>query len=540
MRKPIATILLAAIVFFQPYAQYANVWTPRLAPLVLPQYMQIPVQDASGDGGAAAAPQGEQLRIGHYVQVEQRPVYTGLYDYDIDNQAAVGSALRRRRVVGSQPVPSSNGRRRQAVVVDGVYDYDYTAVVTNIGGAVSNVTATLTSVNPRVEVVEGVLRFGNVGAMSAKVSDGDTFTIRRSALEPLDPDDLFWEIAYDTAPPATPTADAGSDQVVEAGATVVLDGSKSVGGAGGGPVTYRWTIVEKPEGSHATLSDPTAVRPEFRADVPGRYVVELVCSDGTGDSAPSSVEVTIGAVKPTTRAGEDQAAAVGATVALDGSGSTTLNGVPLTYAWELVEKPAGSAAELSDPAAVTPTFVVDLPGSYKFRLVASDRFMAGDPDLVEVSTMTLAPMADAGRAQRVAVGETVHLDGGGSRGLNGLPLDYAWALASKPAGSAAELHDADTARPWFVADVPGDYVAQLTVSDASPAASAPATVLVSTNDLPPVADAGEDQEVEAGVAAQLDGGASSDPQGYPLTYLWSVLAGSWDTSWTPTATTTAS
>jgi len=36
----------------------------------------------------------------------------------------------------------------------------------------------------------------------------------------------------------------------------------------------------------------------------------------------------------------------------------------MTYAWTLTAKPAGSAAALSNPTVVNPTFVIDKPGSY--------------------------------------------------------------------------------------------------------------------------------------------------------------------------------
>ena len=42
-----------------------------------------------------------------------------------------------------------------------------------------------------------------------------------------------------------------------------------------------------------------------------------------------------------------------ALVNLDGSGSTDVDGDPLTFEWSLTTVPAGSAAAISDPALVT-------------------------------------------------------------------------------------------------------------------------------------------------------------------------------------------
>ncbi|MGI9303021.1 MAG: PKD domain-containing protein [Gammaproteobacteria bacterium] len=71
----------------------------------------------------------------------------------------------------------------------------------------------------------------------------------------------------------------------------------------------------------------------------------------------------------------------------------------------------------------------------------------------------------AGSDQRVVVGETVQLDGSGSMGPDGDPLTFEWMLVSVPEGSAATLSDSTAIQPTFVADLAGDYVAQLVVND---------------------------------------------------------------------------
>ncbi len=57
------------------------------------------------------------------------------------------------------------------------------------------------------------------------------------------------------------------------------------------------------------------------------------------------------------------------TITLDGGNSYDPQGAPvLTYTWQLLEKPAGSAAGLSDSSAVSPTIIFDELGRYRVTL----------------------------------------------------------------------------------------------------------------------------------------------------------------------------
>jgi hypothetical protein len=316
-----------------------------------------------------------------------------------------------------------------------------------------------------------------------------------------------------------PSADAGPDQTLAVGSTAVLDGSGSTD-ADGDELSYAWTLQSAPPGSQAALSDPTAVDPTFTLDVPGTYLAQLVVHDGTASSAPDSVAVTTENSPPVADAGPDQTVAVGQTVALDGGGSTDVDGDALSYAWTLLSRPPGSAAALSDPVAVDPTLVADVAGSYEVQLVVSDGLAGSAPDTVLVTTRNSPPVADAGPDQSVPVGTQVALDGSGSTDVDGDALSYAWSLNTVPSGSLATLSNPAAVAPTFVVDLPGSYVAQLVVDDGA-AASAPDTVVVTTDNAAPVADAGPDQTVVAGQLVTLDGTGSSDADGDPLSFRWS-------------------
>jgi hypothetical protein len=65
----------------------------------------------------------------------------------------------------------------------------------------------------------------------------------------------------------------------------------------------------------------------------------------------------------------------------------------------------------------------------------------------------------------VIVGRTLVLDGLSSYDPDEDPITYSWRLLSAPAGSAALLVDATTARPSLAPDVEGSYVIELVVND---------------------------------------------------------------------------
>ena len=136
------------------------------------------------------------------------------------------------------------------------------------------------------------------------------------------------------------------------------------------------------------------------------------------------------------------------------------------------------------------------------------------------------PVANAGTNQNVYEGATVTLSGSGSSDPDGDPLSYSW---TQTAGPSVTLSGAGTVSASFTAPTTGsivNYTFQLTVDDGNGGTDTDTvTVTVTPSNFPPNANAGQVQGVVFGATVQLNGSASSDPDGDPLTYSWTQTGG---------------
>ena len=219
---------------------------------------------------------------------------------------------------------------------------------------------------------------------------------------------------------------------------------------------------------------------------------------------------------------------LGAGVTLDASTSTDADADVLTYVWTLSSKPAGSTAALDSGSSAKPSFVADVSGTYVVSLVVSDGKAQSAAVSVSVTATAsnAAPVANAGAGQSVVTGALVRLDGSASADANtGDTLTYAWTLSTLPAGSTATLADASSVAPSFTADRAGSYTATLVVNDGHvDSAAATVSIVASSANAAPVANAGTAQSVRARTVVTLSGAASSDANGDPLTYTWTLTA----------------
>lgn len=257
------------------------------------------------------------------------------------------------------------------------------------------------------------------------------------------------------------------------------------------------------------------------------------CGGGGSDDGPSRTA-------PVAKAGAAQTVKMGSIVTLDGSASVNgSEGGTLAYTWSMTQQPPGSGAILSAADVMQPRFTADLPGSYKASLTVSDNTGASAPDTVTITATTDVPVAIIDAPSQASLGQTVILDGSGSVAPTGSTgsLQYQWTLLV-PEGSKAILSDAAAAKPSFVADKEGRYLATLSVSHNGQVSEArQLEVNIKTTNRPPVPVAkvltvggkavtpSNDKPpyqytFERGVPVVLDASGSTDPDGDTLNYRW--------------------
>lgn len=186
---------------------------------------------------------------------------------------------------------------------------------------------------------------------------------------------------------SAPIANAGMDQAVRSGETVLLDGGESFDdNTATATLIYAWSFSSKPAGSNAALVGANTSTPSFVVDTPGTYVVQLIVTDEGGlSSAADGVLISSNNLAPAANAGGDMLAVVGGLVTLNGSASSDPELDPLIFAWTVASAPTGSTALLNAASSQNPTFVPDVEGTFLIELVVSDLFGPSSPDAVTIT-----------------------------------------------------------------------------------------------------------------------------------------------------------
>jgi hypothetical protein len=319
-----------------------------------------------------------------------------------------------------------------------------------------------------------------------------------------------------------PTADAGSDQVLDAGTAVILDGSASRD-PNEDPLRFSWRQVQ---GDPVQLQGADRAKASFVTWNSGVFRFELVVCDAELCSAPDSVQVVVHGTNhvPTAVAGPDLTANVFETVVLDGSASSDPDGDALAFLWTQVEGPEQVALEGSAEAKAR--FEPRKAGLYRFELVVTDGEDASPPDSVTVTVLDAnrRPVALADAPATARMGDWVPLDGSRSYDPDRDPLTWQWTQIR---GTRVTLAGADSPVAGFFALQEGTVEFELVVLDRQVASSpARVSIVVEGANQVPTANAGEDRTGAPGERVCLDGSESFDPDpGDTLAYSWLQISG---------------
>jgi hypothetical protein len=228
---------------------------------------------------------------------------------------------------------------------------------------------------------------------------------------------------------------------------------------------------------------------------------------------------------PVADAGPDQVVDEAQVVTLSGVNSRDADDGIAVFQWRQIQ---GVSVSLSTPDQEMSTFIapdVEAAGqALAFELTVTDSkgATAKDTCIVNVTWVNQVPKANAGIDQTVTEGSLVTLSAAASAdsdvGLSG----YSWVQVQGPQVS---LSDPQSASPRFTAPDVGpqgaSLIFELTVTDAGGLQDTDTCkVTVTWDNLEPAADAGSDQQVEAGTEVTLDGSQSMDPDGSSLLYQW--------------------
>ncbi|MCB9933829.1 MAG: S8 family serine peptidase [Planctomycetes bacterium] len=286
---------------------------------------------------------------------------------------------------------------------------------------------------------------------------------------------LALELDYDTVNPPPnqpPTANAGTDQTVNEGATVNLNGAGS-SDPENDPLTYQWVRLSGPT---ITIVNSNTATPSFTAPQVAStqvVVIQLTVDDGQSNQDTDTVSITINDVPapnnpPTANAGVDFSVTEGNQGTLNGTASSDPDSDPLSYSW--VEF-GSSWVTLQNANTANPTFIAPMVSSafiITFELTVDDGRGGSDTDTVVVTVLDSAvnnpPTASAGPDAYTAFAAVTQLDGSASTDPENDPLTYNWAQIG--GANVVTLSGANTATPTFTAPGVDDVlVFQLTVDD---------------------------------------------------------------------------
>jgi len=342
--------------------------------------------------------------------------------------------------------------------------------------------------------------------------------------------DNYVRCVHDFSPPI---AKSGNDIITSEGASIIFDGSASYD-PDGSIVSYAWFVRTKFQ-SQVISTAASFSKSDLTV---GRHVIVLVVTDNLGLTSEDEIIVTVNGASntpPIADSGVNQTVGKGHPVMLDGSDSSDPDGIITTYTWT---QTAGPTVILSGTTTVTPTFIapdVATETVFSFQLAVTDNSSSIDTAVVNITVQNASQLPKAYAAHNqssVLEGGLASFTGASSYDVDGIISAYQWTQIQGP---IATLNGVDTVTLGIIApnvpSVPTTVLGfQLMVTDNEGGTDTDTVYITVQNVIqPPIANAGVDQAVigsqDGYTYINLDGAASSDPDGIITTYSWTKTAG---------------
>jgi PKD repeat protein len=269
-----------------------------------------------------------------------------------------------------------------------------------------------------------------------------------------------------------------------------VDGSASKD-IDGNIVSFAWNFGDGSVGTGASA--------QHTYESAGDYLVTLTVTDDRGGTATNSQQVSV--VANQLPSASFTSSKTYLELAVDATASADPDGTIAGYAWDFGD---GSTATGS-----TAQHTYSEAGTYTVKLTVTDNGQATDTTSTPITVVAnTPPNAAFSHTENL---RTVNVDGGASSDPEGSALTYAWDFGDGGTGTGA------TASHAYVAD--GTYTVTLTVTDADGAKGTVSQDVSVTGpfNAPPTASF---TSTPTFLKVDLDGTASSDPDGTVAGYAW--------------------
>jgi len=333
-----------------------------------------------------------------------------------------------------------------------------------------------------------------------------------------------------------PIAITSEDMISKVGKVNTFSAASSIASEGQ-MLTYHWEIKSKPAASESVLGDTTKIESYLIPDIAGTYEIALTVTNVENHLSATSVltiiadELLINSAPVAIISTPLPSYAPNQLIRLNASSSYDSDDADLKYQWTL-EVPA---TESYLPLLVGDTtefveFTAVGTGDYQITLEVTDGLLFGETkQTITITNQNIAPVANAGPDQVIALGLDLELNATGSSDIDGeiTDLQYRWSLVSKPSMSNYDRLPTSYATSYnkfnFLADVVGEYVLALQVFDGVNDSIVDHVHIEVTENQRPVAILPDDIALHNSGSQWVQSTKSYDPEGQPLKYAWQLI-----------------